>query len=158
MAAYNADGSHIVGGTAAGNANQFWNTMHGNNINIAVIEWCKLFGKEAVEKHHWKRVVKDKVRYKTQLLAVFRGNSVNWEAYWNDLLKYRDKFAAHLDEDNQYLVPYLPKAQELVEILYNYLLKHEAEDGLFRETPPDIKGYYQLHFDMARAVYLKQNS
>lgn len=156
---YNAshadDGSHLVGGTVK-LANQFWNTTIGNYLDIAVIEWCKIFGNEKQEKHHWKKVIKDPVRYKVQLLTLFEGGEVRWAAYWKELLTYRDKFAAHLDEDNQYIVPYLRNAYELIENHYNYLLEHETGEGFFKTPPPDIKVYYQKHFDMARSVYAKQ--
>lgn len=157
-ASYADDGGHIVGGEPS-LANQFWNTMHGNCIDIAVIEWCKIFGSERQEKHHWKRVVKDAAGYKSQLLTDrFGGSEAIWEAYRNSLLTYRDKFVAHLDEDNQYIVPYLHKAHELVISHYDYLLKYEVNDDIFNEPPPNIQEYYQKHFEMARAAYRKQNS
>lgn len=155
-ASYADDGSHLVGGTVS-LSNQFWNTTTGNFLDMAVIEWCKLFGNDQLEKHHWKKVVKDKARYKIQLLKMFEEGEVGWKAYWDGLQTYRNKFAAHLDEDNQYIVPYLHKAHELVINHYNYLLEHEVAEGFFREPPPNIQTYYQQQFDMARAVYDKQN-
>lgn len=153
LAAYNVDGSHIVGGTPS-LANQYWNTTQGNHIDIAVIEWCKLFGSDRQEKFHWKSVVNDAARYKKQLLTVFGQGETEWAVYRETILKYRDKFVVHLDEEKDYVVPYLKMALKLVENHYDYLLKHEAEDDVFFLVPP-IQAYYQKHFEMARKVYVK---
>ncbi|MEO8441757.1 MAG: hypothetical protein ABI547_04675, partial [Betaproteobacteria bacterium] len=42
----------------------FWRVIHGNFLDIAVIEWCKLFGSDDKEhqKAHWKNLVADKDR------------------------------------------------------------------------------------------------
>jgi hypothetical protein len=151
-ASYNDDGSHIVGG-------QFWNTELGNNIDIAVIEWCKLFGNYDQEKHHWKRVVKDRKHYKTQLLTEFENSEAKWAEYHKSILKYRNKFVAHLDVDNEYIVPLLEIALKLISKHYDYLLQYEVEDGFFNEPiPNDIQSYYEQHFALARKVYADYNS
>jgi hypothetical protein len=153
LAAYNDDGSHIVGGTPS-MTNQYWNTTHGNYIDIAVIEWCKLFGSDRQEKFHWKSVVNDAARYKKQLLTVFGKGETEWAVYRETILKYRDKFVAHLDEEKNCIVPYLKTALKLVENHYDYLLEYEAEDDFVSLVPP-IQGYYQKHFEMARKVHVK---
>lgn len=156
-AAFNEDWTHFVGGMPS-LSNQFWNVTTGNYIDVAVMEWCKLFGNERQEKFHWKSVVKNKALYKTQLLDMFEEGDPEWLGYREDMLIYRDKFVAHLDEENQYIIPRLEKALKLVVFHYEYLLQHENEDGFFLGKIPNIQTYFQQHFDMAREVYQKHNA
>lgn len=152
MAAYNHDGSLIVGGTRS-LSNQYWNTTHGNYIDIAILEWCKLFGNYNQEQFHWKRTIKDKARYKGQLLTMVGKSESEWAEYHDSIVKYRDEFVAHLDENNDYIVPNLEMALKLVINHYDYLLNNETEEGFFPESVPNIHTYYQKHFEMARGVY-----
>jgi hypothetical protein len=47
---------------------EFWITVDGNFIDMAVIEWCKLFG-DRNGKHFWAKVVADPPRFEDMLLG-----------------------------------------------------------------------------------------
>jgi hypothetical protein len=48
----------------------FWRLIYGNQLDIAVIEWCKVFGSDA-EASHWKTIVPmdGHGRFRSALLA-----------------------------------------------------------------------------------------
>jgi hypothetical protein len=41
---------------------QFWRALNGNFIDIAVLEWCKLFG-DLKAPHHWSKCVTDQAAF-----------------------------------------------------------------------------------------------
>jgi hypothetical protein len=94
-------------------------------------------------------------QYKLQMLTMFGHNETKWENYHKTIVKYRDEFVAHLDENNTFIVPYLETALRLIFTHYEYLLQNEAEAGFFPEPIPNIQNYYEIHFEMARNVYVE---
>ena len=69
----------------------FWRVIYGNCTDMAVIDWCKLFGSDR-ESVHWKRVVPVSARaeFRRGLLASIHVTLKTWEAYRNELTTYRD--------------------------------------------------------------------
>lgn len=158
QAAWNEDKTKSIGGSSAFNGtnylpDQYWNTTVGNHIDIATLEWCKLFGNYKQEKFHWQKVVKDQKQYKLQLLKVFPKGEAEWSDYHEKILKYRNEFVAHLDEGNRIYIPYFETAHELVVNHYEYLVKNEVEDGIFTEPIPNIREYDIRHNELARKIY-----
>lgn len=47
---------------------EFWRTVRGNFLDIAVLEWCNLFA-DKNDPHGWRRIVSDQARFETELLA-----------------------------------------------------------------------------------------
>ena len=49
----------------------FWRILHGNLLDTAVLDWCKLFGSDDEEhqKTHWKNVVADRDAFRAELLG-----------------------------------------------------------------------------------------
>jgi hypothetical protein len=64
----------------------FWRQVNGNFIDIAVLDWCKLFGnskdtaRKRLEKHHWRRVVSDPEVFEAKLLAHLQIDGAGLEA------------------------------------------------------------------------------
>jgi hypothetical protein len=52
----------------------FWRQVNGNFFDMAVLDWCKLFGDQKqtplkrVGEHHWRRVVSDPEMFEARLL------------------------------------------------------------------------------------------
>lgn len=75
---------------------QFGATVNSNMLDIAVLEWCKLFA-DRQARHHWKRVVRDEHEQKRFLGAVLAATRVSLnerQRYLDDVRVYRDKFVA----------------------------------------------------------------
>ena len=76
----------------------FWRVMHGNLLDITVLEWCKLFGSDHEEhqKTHWKNVVTNQEAFRAGLLQDLGVDMKAWETYWLEMKNYRDQHVAHL--------------------------------------------------------------
>lgn len=85
--------------TAADPALNFWRMLHGNLLDVAVLEWCKLFGSDDEEHQqvHWKNVFADEAEFRTSLFAHAGLDQEAWLAYWQHMKAYRDQHVAHLD-------------------------------------------------------------
>ena len=124
--------------------NEFWATVQGNFIDIAVLEWLKLFG-DHNDRHHWKNLVENKVLFKE---AMLRNCSINEEEFLicrESFKRYRDKFVAHLDSEDIMHIPKLDDAISLVKYYYSYVAK-ELKPSELQALPQDLNSYYQKCF------------
>lgn len=133
--------------------NQFWRTVDGNFIDICVLEWCKLFA-DTKAKHYWKKFVRDKDQFLTVLLKELNCTEDQFTNYINEMKSYRDKFLAHLDDENIMNIPLLDKAEKSIIHLYHYLLTHEEEENCFSDAP-NIEEYFYNSSSEAKAIISK---
>lgn len=162
LAAWNEDGAHFVGGPITQLVPESYlkhiaNVNVGNSIDIATLEWCKLFGNYKQEKLHWQKVVKSKENFKIQLLKHFNQDNSTWIAYHKSILDYRDKRVAHLDETDadRVFVPFFDKALSIVFMYYDYLIDVESDNDTFEahEQVPKIEEYFNLNKRIGKEVY-----
>lgn len=118
----------------------FWRLIYGGLLDLAVLEWTKIFGSNA-EPSHWKGVVDDQVTFRKDLLAFVGISESEWEAYWKEMKGYRDEGVAHhsnCPSVTQY--PVLDLALKSSYFYYSYLVpKYRAEGGT--KYPDDIEEY-----------------
>lgn len=50
---------------------EMWATINSNFLDIAVLEWCKLFADQGA-RHHWRKVVVDPGSFLPQMLSDIR--------------------------------------------------------------------------------------
>ena len=131
--------------------NQFWRTVDGNFIDICVLEWCKLFA-DTRGKHFWRKVVTNETTFFSGLLENLGCTQNEFEDYISDTKTYRDKFLAHLDNENTMHIPTLNWIETSTLYLYEYLLANEEQNGCFRDVP-NIKNYHQQSSDEAKEIY-----
>ncbi|MEY6433597.1 hypothetical protein ABC977_14420 [Thioalkalicoccus limnaeus] len=128
----------------------FWRNANGNFIDIAVLEWCKLFA-DRNGKHHWRKVVPDPDGF---LPGLFGSIGVSEEAF-NSLCEetrtYRDKFIAHLDEGRLMHIPRLNVIIDSSIFLYG-LIRTEYQQFL-GDAPPDLRQFYEERLAEATGVY-----
>lgn len=74
----------------------FWRLIHGNQLDTAVLEWCKVFGSDG-EATHWKKIIPatDHNQFRSSLLASLGISADVWATYWNEMKAYRDNLVAH---------------------------------------------------------------
>lgn len=75
----------------------FWLTVHGNFIDICVLEWCKLFGNRNGI-YHWQRTLTDPDRFRHELLNSHGIDEARLKRLWKEVKDYRDGFVAHSEE------------------------------------------------------------
>jgi len=131
----------------------FWRLIHGNQLDIAVLEWCKVFGSDG-EATHWKKIVPpaDHDQFRVGLFGAVGVTAEEWVAYWNEMKAYRDKLVAHYIESNSVdNFPMLDLALRSSCFYYSYLIKELRSLG---ETkyPDDLQIYYGEFESQAREI------
>jgi hypothetical protein len=113
-----------------GNHAGFWSEINSNCLDIAVLEWCKLFSDKR-GKHYWQRVISSKrhASFGRGLLNAVGLSAANYQGYVDEIRLYRDKFVAHLDDDRAMNLPQMGPAQKGVWYLYQYVVNHECAVG-----------------------------
>ena len=93
---------------------------------ICVLEWCKLFAhRKSV--HHWRRVIDDHDRFEADLYATLSVTVDEFAKLITDFKHYRDKFVAHLNEEQIMRPPKLDLPKKSVVFLYGRLVPDAAE-------------------------------
>jgi hypothetical protein len=133
---------------------QFLVSANGNFLDIAVLEWCKIFG-SVKEKHNWGRIVIDNNLFENGLHENIDCTKEEFTIYQDVMLTYRDKFVGHLDEENTMDIPDLTKAIKSTLYLYQHLL--EITDGLdvFADAPADAEAFYNRYFSLGKVACSK---
>lgn len=131
---------------------QFWVTTHNNFLDTAVLEWCKVFGDKRA-KHDWRKVVTDQDVFFTHLLDHLRLKEAAFDEYNVEMRTYRDKFIAHLDEENRMNIPNMTLAIKSTQFLYRWLIESEDDCDAFWDAPPNPTAYFREFLSEARATY-----
>lgn len=140
-------------------ATEFGATVNGNMVDIAVLEWCKLFA-DRKGHHHWTKFVRldlEQRQFLTNLLDVLNINEAAWRRYLDEFRVYRDKFVAHLDTENVARIPQLEIALQSTHFLYARLLADAPPDTFDMpgrtDLPRDLPTYFASCQTEARAAY-----
>jgi len=131
----------------------FWRLVLGNQLDVAVLEWCKVFGSHA-EATHWKNVVPAAKhdQYRTDLFASLGVNAVDWSRYWEEMKGYRDNLVAHhIEAAKVPNYPHLEFALKSSFFHYKYVIGKLRVLGETR-YPDDLQAYYGAFEAQAREV------
>jgi len=128
----------------------FWRNANSNFLDIAVLEWCKLFADER-GKHHWRKVVPDADAFLSSLYRTIGTTEATVEAYALKMRTYRDKFLAHLDAERMMEIPELNLAVDTSVFLFN-TVRNAHEDKL-ADAPFDLRTFYKERLSHARDKY-----
>ena len=131
---------------------QFWITLDGNFLDIAVLEWCKLIG-DRKGKHYWAKTVTDPSRFEAELQSHLGIDGDELAGYVDEMCTYRDKFIAHLDDLRVMDIPHLDRARAAVNFYHDHVVKYEAAVGDLAGLPIDLVDYYRHCFEEAKATY-----
>jgi hypothetical protein len=86
-----------------------WCVIYGNLTEIAVSEWCKLFGSDTEQNQpvHWKNIVYDSEQFPRDLFSTLGIYESKWRSYWNEMKRYRDQVIDHHDRRRVRIKNYL---------------------------------------------------
>jgi hypothetical protein len=152
QALYNADNAPHL---------NFWRVIHGNFMDIAVIDWCKLFGSDRNSSPtHWKNVFpNDHQQFRTDLFARLQIDETTWHSYWREMKSYRDGQAAHYDFSKEKYIPHFPVLTLALRSSYFYYSRvigelHSLHPPLasYRHYPHDLEKYCADFARLAREV------
>jgi hypothetical protein len=132
------------------NGEDFWRNANSNFLDIAVLEWCKLFA-DTKGKHHWKKVVKDQDNFMSGLLASIGMSQIDFDSYIKKCKFYRDKFLAHLDEELVMHIPDLTAAIDSATYLHNLLVSENPD--VLDDAPSDLAKFYKQRYKYAAPKY-----
>lgn len=129
---------------------QFWVAAHNNCLDIAVLEWCKVFG-DPRAKHYWKKTVTKPDIFLPRLLDHLRLTEALFDGYIGEMRTYRDRFVAHLDEENQMNIPNMAPTIKSAQYLYRWLRETEDDCDAFPDAPADGVAYFRRFLAEAQA-------
>ncbi len=133
---------------------QFWISANGNFLDIAVLEWCKLFADKR-GRHHFSKVLASPETFKSELLDKLELPENKFKEYVEEVKHYRDKFIAHLDNENVMCIPQMRVALSSVEFLYERILEQEVGRATFRDAPASAAAVYQSFLQEGLATFAK---
>ena len=119
----------------------FWKTINGNCLDIAVLEWCKLFA-DRKDPHHWSNIATNPADFERLLLKAVEMSDVDFAAYIKVVRTYRDKFVAHLDDELVLRPPPLDTAWAAVRFYHDHVARVEAKTGDLVNFPADLISYF----------------
>lgn len=128
-------------------------TVNGNFLDIAVLEWCKLFA-DWNSRHHWRRAIETfaaQTRFRAELLASLGIHLTAWESYLETVRTYRDKFVAHLDNEEVAIIPSMELALGSSVFLHSHLSRTVPPGTLESIHGPDIPRDLASYFDACHA-------
>ncbi len=129
----------------------FWRLIYGNLLDVAVLEWCKLFGANS-EPTHWKRVVSDHDAFRQALLAALGIDQPTWVAYWEEMKAYRNALVAHhVGGTTVTRYPSLDLALGSCYFYYSHLIEKLQKLGEAR-FPDDLRDYGARFEAQAREI------
>ena len=82
-----------------------WRVLSNSAIDMAIIEWCSLFGTYGENNStHWLNCeckwIDDRSMFIADVLSPVDVSFDDWQSYHNKLVTYRNKNVAHLDVDD----------------------------------------------------------
>jgi hypothetical protein len=133
---------------------EFWKNANSGCIDIAVLEWCKLFT-EARGKHHWSKSVPDEPSFRRGLYAHLGVTEPEFASYGKTIKHYRDKFVAHLDEEPTMFIPRLRQARRSVAFLYDFLRDEPTMAAFLPDASRSAREFYASWYQHAAREYLE---
>lgn len=131
----------------------FWINLEGNCIDVAVLEWCKLFA-ENTGRHSWRRVVADADEFEVALLNTVRLTPEQFDEVIQEVRTYRDRFIAHLDNELTMHIPTLDPLLEATRFYFSQVINSEmSQPERLQVGLTDLDEYYQQCHDEASLVF-----
>ena len=118
----------------------FWRDVNSNFLDVAVLEWCKIYGSKK-QIHHWSKVINDIESFQTSLFETIQINKKQFKNYCVEMKAYRDKFVEQIDEERYFLIPDLTIAVESIIFLYNKI--REEYSKFLYDGPHNLGDSYQ---------------
>jgi hypothetical protein len=130
----------------------FWRNINSNFIDVAIMDWCKLFA-DPKGKHFWSKVVQNKEVFLENLLNEIGITEAEFSDHINKMKYYRDKFLAHLDEEMVMHIPTMEISIKSAVFLFS-ILKVDFPKSL-GDAPENLNEFYNSRFSHAKSQYLK---
>jgi len=129
----------------------FWRLIYGSMLDIAVIEWCKVFGADN-QPTHWKKIIANHQQFRSGLLSYLGKTEDVWCEYWESMKDYRNNHAAHhLGVKPGDIYPVLELALKSSFYYYSFLIKEVRGLG-YACFPESLESYYNDFYNQTIKV------
>lgn len=128
----------------------FWRNANSNFLDIAVLEWCKIFA-HWNGKHHWRKVVPAPDDFHFALIQGIAITEEEFSKRRDETKTYRDKFVAHLDATRMMQIPTLGVLVDSSVFLYD-LIRNEYQDFLV-DAPDNLREFYEQRLEHGQRAY-----
>ena len=122
----------------------FWLSVIGNFVDIAVLEWCKLFGNRN-GKYHWSKVLLSPETFRSDMLNQLGLEQERFDSMYLTVKRYRDEFVAHLEDVETTTVPNMNVPYVLAWSYYRQLRTDYPSLASIKELPKDYGNYFAVH-------------
>jgi hypothetical protein len=118
----------------------FWRVILGTLLDMAVLEWCVVFGADS-EETHWKRVVplSDHAAFRSGLLTATGLSEGKWRAYWEEMKTYRNNHLSHKGARKPGDI--YPSLDHALTTAYYYYYDWLFRNDLLKGWPPSLNSY-----------------
>lgn len=127
----------------------FWIYIYNNSIDMAVLDWCHLFGNHS-DDLHWKGVASDKDNFRRDLFKHLEIDESTWNTYWHNLKGYRDKNVGHIEILPLSNIPDMTFALDSISYYYDTVTKEFKKDNY----PDNILEYYEACLNQTK-IYVQ---
>ena len=121
-----------------------WRVIYGNLTDMAVLEWCKLFGSDDEHNQpvHWKNIASDPEQFRKDPFSKMRIYESKWRSYWTEMKRYRDQVVAHHDQRRVGIknYPTFDLALESAYFYYDFVVAELRKNGIDQQ-PKDLRAY-----------------
>jgi hypothetical protein len=126
----------------------YWILILNNFLDIATLEWCKVFGSRS-EATHWSSLVEDIEGFRNGMLEKLGVSQAEWDAYWENIKNYRDQVVAHHQRTSD--VSHYPDfGHALVSCFYYYeILIKQLRAFRVYDYPDNLEEYFQKYLTQA---------
>ncbi len=124
------------------------------------MEWCKLFTERPTTRsgrHHWRTVVTKQSEFMTGLCVRLGVSEAGFEQYAKTVVRYRNKFVAHLDNERTAYIPFMWVARSSAAFLYDHLRDDPAFAKYLPDLAPSAAAYYATTYRGAWYEYWRAN-
>lgn len=106
-------------------------------------------------KNHFSKALEDPDEFKQNLIETLCLTEAQFDDYVVSIKTYRDKFIAHLDEENIMNIPDMDVARQSAKFLYQRLLVKEAKNNTFADAPLSANEVYDTFLSEGLKCYEK---
>ena len=119
-----------------------WRVIYGNLTDMAVLEWCKLFGSDDEQNQpvHWKNIASDPEQFRKELFSELGIYESKWRSSWTEMKRYRDQVVAHHDQRRVGIknYPTFDLALEFAYFYYDFVVAELRKNGIDQQ-PKDLR-------------------
>lgn len=121
--------------------NNYFIYSFNNFIDLAVLDFCHLFGSHS-DDLHWKKIVKNPDDFKSNLLKELKLTDEEWKKYRESVKEYRDKDVAHIEIRPTSNVPDMTIATKAIVFYYNSIIQELKQHEKYKMFLDDLSIYF----------------